>query len=184
MKIGIRRRDGFEMKMRRVGVRIVLVLAGVAMVLTVNGTGRQSLVKAADVTAAERAAGSRMSPANPVHHCTKDTDETGNTDVTDWSYVYFGSYPQSEVTGNALTAAITGASYDENGDAWVNGTKYRRISKGDTNNTDYFGNSTYRYFKWERIKWRVLNVNSSMMFVVADSGLDCKCYNDTNTSVT
>lgn len=46
------------------------------------------------------------SPANPVHHCTGQGD---GTDYTDWSYVYFGSYPQSEVTGDTLTADIIGA---------------------------------------------------------------------------
>ncbi|MBD5545219.1 MAG: hypothetical protein HDR01_13560 [Lachnospiraceae bacterium] len=34
-------------------------------------------------------------PANPIHHCTKEDD---GIDYTDFSYVYFGSYPQSEVT--------------------------------------------------------------------------------------
>lgn len=119
-------------------------------------------------------------PANPVHSCTKQND---GTDTTKWSYVYFGSYPQSEVTGSALTAEITEASYDANGDAWVNGTKYRRISKNNTNNADNFGSGTYRYFKWERLKWRVLKVNGSSMFVMADKGLDCKCYHDTPVSV-
>ena len=121
------------------------------------------------------------SPSNPVHHCTKKDD---GTDYTDWSYVYFGSYPQSEVTGDALTADITGAAYDSNGDAWVNGTKYRRSSKSDTNNTDYFGSSTYRYFKWERIKWRVLQNDGNTLFVVADRGLDCKDYHDPGGSIT
>ncbi|MBO5523771.1 MAG: hypothetical protein J5986_08885, partial [Roseburia sp.] len=121
------------------------------------------------------------SPVNPVHHCTKKND---GTDYTDWSYVYFGSYPQPEVTGDALTAAITGAAYDSNGDAWVNGTKYRRISKSDTNNTDYFGDSTYRYFKWERIKWRVLQNDGNTLFVVADKGLDCKDYNEEYKAIT
>ncbi len=116
------------------------------------------------------------SPANPVHHCTKQND---GSDTTDWSYVYFGSYPQTEVTGDALTTAITGASYDGNGDAWVDGVKYRRISKSDTNNTSYFGDSEYRYFKWERIKWRVLKNDGSTLFLVADKGLDCKNYNET-----
>ena len=74
------------------------------------------------------------SPANPVHHCTKKDD---GTDYTDWSYVYFGSYPQTEVTGNSLTSAVTEAGYDANGDTWVNGTKYRRISQEDTNNSSY-----------------------------------------------
>ncbi len=121
------------------------------------------------------------SPANPVHHCTKQDD---GSDTTDWSYVYFGSYPQTEVTGDALTPAITGAPYDGNGDAWVDGVKYRRISKSDTNNSSYFGNAQYRYFKWERIKWRVLRNDGSTLFLAADKGLDCKDYNETYASIT
>ena len=127
--------------------------------------------------AAERTGETRELPKNPVHHCMKE-------DSTEWSYVYFGSYPQTEVTGGALTEAITGASYDANGDALVEGTKYRRISRSDTNNDNYFGDSEYCYFKWERIKWRVLQVNNSMMFVVADQGLDCKNYDEGDASVT
>ncbi len=123
----------------------------------------------------------RDMPKNPVHHCTK---KDNGTDTTDWSYVYFGSYPQTEVTGDALTEAITGASYDSSGDAWVGSTKYRRISKSDTNYDGYFGASEYRYFKWERIKWRVLENNGSTLFVVADKGLDCKDYHDPGSSIT
>ena len=41
--------------------------------------------------------------------------------TVDWSYVCFGSYPQREVKGKALTSAVTGASYDANGDALVDG---------------------------------------------------------------
>lgn len=120
-------------------------------------------------------------PSNPVHHCTKKND---GSDYTDWSYVYFGSYPQTEVTGSDLTSAIIGADYDGNGDAWVDGTKYRRISKSDANNDYYFGSNTYRYFKWERIKWKVLQNNGSTLFVVADKGLDCKDYNEEYKSIT
>lgn len=120
-------------------------------------------------------------PSNPIHHCTKQNDDT---DDTDWSYIYFGSYPQTEVTRNALTSAIIEASYDFNGDALVDGTKYRRISKRDTNYDGYFGDSDYRYFKWEPIKWRVLQNNGSTLFVMADNGLDCKDYNEEFISVT
>ncbi len=128
------------------------------------------------------------SPSNPVHHCTQYTDSTGNTDTTDWSYIYFGSYPQSEVTDAATIAAIdkaiaAGNSTGDTGeDVWVNGAKYRRITKRDTNYNKYFGDSTYRYFKWERIKWRVLQNNETDLFVMADRALDCKCYNDVNAT--
>ena len=116
-----------------------------------------------------------ISPENPVHHC---------GDYTDWSYVYFGSYPQTEVVDDALNSDITGANYDSKGNAWVNGIRYRRIRKSDTNNDNFWGDNYYRYFKWEPIKWRVLKNDGSTLFLVADKGLDCKNYNQENKSIT
>lgn len=121
---------------------------------------------------------------NPRHQCTSDTDDTGETDVTEWSYIYFGSYPQTEITGAALTSDITGAAYDSNGDAWVNDVKYRRISRANVNRTDNFGGATYRYFKWERIKWRVLQDEGDDLFLMADEALDCKRYHNQRGNVT
>ncbi len=129
-------------------------------------------------------------PANPVHHCTNKDD---GTDYTDFSYIYFGSYPQSEVTDAATRQAIDSAISQgmgqaagtagsrEGTDVWVNGTKYRRISKDDTNHNGYFDevtNNGYRYFKWERIKWRVLQNDGNTLFVAADKAIDCKDYNE------
>ena len=144
---------------------------------TTEITGTEEIAEITETDAIQPLSIAGGSPANPVHHCAKN-------DTTDWSYVYFGSYPQTEVTGDALTTAIADAPYDGNGDAWVDGTKYRRISKSDTNNSGYFGNAQYRYFKWERIKWRVLQNDGSTLFLAADKGLDCKYYNDTYTSIT
>lgn len=42
-------------------------------------------------------------PANPVHHHI-DTSKHDRTDATDWSYVYFGSYPQTEVAEADLSS--------------------------------------------------------------------------------
>ena len=120
-------------------------------------------------------------PANPTHHCTKLDD---GSDRTDWSYVYFGSYPQTEIPASQMTKEIAEAFYDVNGDAWINGTKYRRISKGDTNYDAYFGRSVFRYFKWEPIKWRVLENNGSELFLMADKGLDCKKVNIDSCPIT
>ena len=121
----------------------------------------------------------RMMPQNPVHNCSKDDEEAdryGERDTTDWSYVYFGSYPQSEITGNALTPEITGADFNTDGDAWVNGTKYRRIYRDDTESVKYWDKEC-RYFKWERIKWRVLKNDGNKLFIMADQALDGRRYN-------
>ncbi len=120
-------------------------------------------------------------PMSPMHHCTGKSD---GTDITDWKYIYFGSYPQTEVTGAALATEIVGAAYDANNDAWVNGRKYRRVSRSDANYGAYFGDREYRYFRWERIKWRVLKDNGNTLYVMADNALDCKDYNEEYVSVT
>ncbi len=163
-----RKESKMKEKRKRKAQKFLMLLLMSAMLVAMP----ESLVRAETV---ERQMTERELPKNPAHHCTKKDD---GTDMTDWSYVYFGSYPQAEVTGSALTSAITGASYDANKDAWVNGVKYRRISKSDMNYDGDFGDSEYRYFKWESIKWRVLQNNGSTLFVIADKGIDCKDYND------
>ncbi len=131
-------------------------------------------------------------PANPNHHCTASNWEK---DTTTWSYVYFGSYPQSEVTDASTITAIDNAIANGNGvkntgiDVLVNGTKYRRISRTDLIHGAHFGpfdtvRNGYRYFKWEPIKWKVLNNNDNgTLSVMADRALDCEMYyNDIKNS--
>ena len=144
-------------------------------VITATAKDGSALSATCNITVKPGNSGNEKMPGQPVHRCTK---ENNGSDYTEWSYVYFGSYPQTEVTGSALTPDITGADYDADGDAWVNGTKYRRISESDTNNRGNFGHSVYRYFKWERIKWRVLQNNGATLFVMADKAMDCKDYNE------
>lgn len=158
----------------KIGNRIISLLLTAAVLLAMMGDSIHA-------EAAGQQARERKMPENPVHHCNKQNQ---GQDDTDWDYVYFGSYPQTEVTGNVLTEEIIGADYDENGDAVVDGEKYRRLSKSDTNNDTNFGDSDYRYFKWERIKWRVLQKKDDTLFVMADKGLDCKCYNDSYSFIT
>ena len=62
------------------------------------------LQPAEQICAQESTAGrsvSTVTPASPVHHC---ASEGGESDYTEWSYIYFGSYPQSEVTDASLIA--------------------------------------------------------------------------------
>ena len=77
--------------------------------------------------------------------------------------------------------AIKNADYDSNGDAEVNGVKYRRLKGEDA--TYYTSSSTakdwgyynwkddyttYHYFKYEPIKWRVLNTNGDEALLLSD----------------
>ena len=68
------------------------LLLAVAILLTMQGIPVQ-----AETTEQQ----AREMPQNPVHHCTKQND---GTDITDWSYVYFGSYPQTEVAEADLSS--------------------------------------------------------------------------------
>lgn len=109
-------------------------------------------------------------PANPVYYSANDQ--------TIWSYISFGSYPQTEVTGEALTPQIIGSLYDSDGNAWIDSTKYRRISRDDTTDNEFFGKNEYfRYFKWEKIRWRVLQNDGKTLFVMADTALDSRAFN-------
>lgn len=90
------------------------------------------------------------------------------TDTTSWDYVWFGSYPQHEVKGSELTKEIKRAAY-VGLDANVDGVRYRRVK--DT----IFGD-VYRYYKWEPIKWRVLQAGEDSLFLLADTILDSQVY--------
>ncbi len=113
--------------------------------------------------------------------------------VVTWDCVWLGSYPQTEVTASdAEYVSLEAASWDSKGDATVGGKRYRRycrISGGDAT-SDYFwyddgyGSATYRYFRWEPVKWRVLEANGSSALVVADVALDDQCYDTDGANVT
>lgn len=98
--------------------------------------------------------------------------------------------PQSEVTGSELTNKIREADYDSNGDATVDGKKYRRINYFQTgiksvNQRDDFyvenwtGGSTdeynyYRYFLYEPIRWRILSNDGNTLLLQTAEGIDCQ----------
>ncbi|GEM_PF-766873 len=69
---------------------------------------------------------------------------------------------------------------------------YKRIKQGDaahsaSGRSDYYNwsdSTTWHYFRCEPIKWRVLSVNGSDAFLLADKGLDDKGYNTSYASIT
>lgn len=148
-----------------------------------------------------------------------DSMESGQK-VT-WDCVWFGSYPQTEIVlkGSKEEASlkemnfyyetkyesisddeyreIVNASYNENGDAEINGEKYRRLRAVDVeyyaddkeNFREYYYNwdndfETWHYFKYEPIKWRVLQINNKSLFLLADMALDDQKYNMEEGAVT
>lgn len=131
--------------------------------------------------------------ANPVYDAT--------TDTTDYDYAYFGMYPTSEVTGSALTDEIKNAEYDED-IAEVNGVKYVRMKhanatangigqgvlRGKTLTEDEFyhweDNKTYHYFKYEPIRWRVLEATGDSLLLMADNAIDCQYYSSNSEKYT
>lgn len=111
-----------------------------------------------------------------------------------YTMVKFGKYPQSEVSayteGADKFSRIVNAGYDSNGDAWVDGTKYRRIKKSDATEAYdnpsmyYWSDSTsYHYFKYEPIKWRVLELKNGKALLLSEYALDDKKYNATQNYV-
>uniref|UniRef100_UPI003FF1043A DUF6273 domain-containing protein n=1 Tax=Anaerobutyricum hallii TaxID=39488 RepID=UPI003FF1043A len=118
----------------------------------------------------------------------KDSSMEAGQKVT-WDCVYFGSYPQSEITskdGSIYNALKNATGWDENNDITIGRTKYRRLKGEDA--THYSSNEegqynwngnykTYHYFKYEPIKWRILNRNGNDAFLLADVALDDQKYN-------
>lgn len=122
----------------------------------------------------------------------KDSSMDAGQKVT-WDCVYFGSYPQSEVTskdGSIYNALKNATGWDENNDITIGGTKYRRLKGEDATDAtsgyehwyDWNNNyKAYHYFKYEPIKWRVLNRNGNDALLLADVALDSQMYNTNDT---
>lgn len=98
----------------------------------------------------------------PAHYC-----KTNHNSI--WDTISFGNYPATQVADADVTAEITNAVYDENGDALVGNTKYRRVLEYGTENT-------YTYYKWEPIQWKVLSYDGTTLYLMTQNAIDCKEY--------
>lgn len=90
------------------------------------------------------------------------------------------------------TALQSAADWDDNGDITLNGERYRRTKKADAsyskNGKNYHykwsDSSTYHYFKYQPIKWRVLSTDGSKTLLLADKVLDSRQYDSRGGDVT
>ncbi len=78
--------------------------------------------------------------------------------TSDETYVTFGTYPQSEIKGSAITKEIRNAKYNKRKFATVNGKRYRRAGK--------------YYYIFNDIKWRVLERKDGKVLLISDRILD------------
>lgn len=125
---------------------------------------------------------------------TTKTWETGDAKIElgkkELAYIYFGEYPQTEITGANLTTAIKNATYDSDGIAMVNGVRYKRMTRADANYWDspsgYFNwrEKDYAYFKMESIKWRVLQRKNKTALLLSEYVIDNGRYNTNDKNVT
>lgn len=111
-------------------------------------------------------------------------DKAISTNGKTLKYVYFGNYPQTEVTGKKLTSEIKNAKYDKNGVAVVGGTGYRRLAKtesamarsGASDNYYDWSDKNYAYFKIEPVRWRVISNNKGQVMLLSEYGIEAQEY--------
>lgn len=119
--------------------------------------------------------------SNPVD----EENDSGSCSRKIWNCVWFGTYPQTEIKGDALTADIINAKYDGNNDAVVNGIRYHKMEYSDAYyhftsedgvSHSYIWNGSGKdevhYFIYEPIKWRVLKVQGTHCLLISDRILD------------
>lgn len=96
--------------------------------------------------------------------------------------VTFGTYPQTEITGTALTNQITGASYDSTGKASVEGNTYYKLTwKYDTKGNKVQLSSPH-YYKCEPITWKVMSSVNGESRLIAEKALDSYIYSGEDKS--
>ena len=124
---------------------------------------------------------------------------------TVWDCVYFGQYPASEImktlkapvdeyaipedgiiVDEQLYAALENASY-ENDETVIDGVRYRRIKPQNCKDKPQYYHfedaDSYHYFRYEPLKWRIIEINGDEIMLMADKLSDCVPYNRVSEAV-
>ena len=170
-----------KMKKNKIKRKMMKLLAGIFMtcfLIMETPTGLKETGNLGEVHAAE------ITLQNP-----RMEQQNGRKNVI-WDCVWFGSYPQSEIiqTDGAIYTTLQNApeeAWIEN-DITIDGIHYRRMNGYDAEiaSTAYSkryyqwknGKDEYHYFRYEPIKWRVLEVEDNVAFLLSDGTLDCSQY--------
>lgn len=125
----------------------------------------------------------------------KEASAFEDQDTITWDCIWFGSYPKSEVTSeDSVYTTLQNSSEWENGELTVDGIMYRRLNgydvticrgtfpdytsvqPGRRGTYQWTNKEEYHYFRYEPIKWRVLQVENNKALLLADGIVDCKAY--------
>lgn len=90
------------------------------------------------------------------------------------------------------------SEWDNKNEIVIDGKKYRRIQKADAVHVgtdtstmgkidgyyDWEDDVNWHYFRYDPVKWRVLDISNNEVFLMADIALDTQTYNDNFVNVT
>lgn len=175
------------------------ILAGILVVIMTMTLAPQSLLEGMGIKTEAQAAVNLQNP-----RVVSDSSMSSGYKVT-YDCVYFGSYPQTEIVGDARACGTYGKAWGkdtdyevnenlynalkelgiwENDEATYRGIRYRRMlqhqakysTTGSASYYDWDPSSSYHYFRYDKIKWRVLNVSGSQAILLSDLALDDQSY--------
>ena len=172
------------------------VLSAVMMVGLIPGNITEKVGVKKDVKAA-------VTLQNP--RIVEDSSMESGQKVT-YDCVWFGSYPQTEIVDKAGTCGnnnrawgqaadyeidtslyetLQKQSWNGKGEATVGENKYRRLRSEDATGTystdacyNWDDTPEYHYFRYDPIKWRVLESADGQLLLMADKVLDYRAFND------
>ncbi len=130
-------------------------------------------------------------------------DSLSTGQITTWTCITFGSYPQTEILAApsdavdayavqegdfledpALYEQLTQASWEEN-TTEIDGIRYLRMNRDDavTSTSDQAGHYRWKdaeewhYFRFDPIRWRVIGLEDEKACLMADKLMDCQPWN-------
>ncbi len=141
---------------------------------------------------------------------TEKDDSLSTGQVTFWSCITFGSYPQTEITASAFTAVdgytvqegdvledpglyeqLAAAEWQDN-QTEIGGVRYLRVNRGDTvtggnesvQHYRWEEGAEWRYFRFDPIRWRVIALEGGAACLMADRLMDCRPFHTEDGPVT
>ena len=124
---------------------------------------------------------------------------------TTWDCVYFGQYPTSEIKKTAddpvdeyaipkdgiivdekLYATLENSVW-ENDETVIDDVRYKRIKsdiiKDEPQYYRWSDTDSYHYFRYEPLRWRIIEINDDEIMLISDKLLDCVPYNRVSEAV-